>query len=163
MDPFVNIHLHDGTSIIFKQCRASLYYFDTTNEAFAEDQTIDYIFLNTVNSNKSCFHIREIKVADKAIILKQLVGWPSTQTLKESIQNNQIRNCPITSDDISRAEAIYGHQIPIIQFKAIRRIPEHHKTNPRILLPPIMAKHHQNMELAMNFFFVNESTFLHIN
>ena len=30
-DPFINVHLHDGTSIIFKQCRAGLYYFDTTN------------------------------------------------------------------------------------------------------------------------------------
>ena len=51
--PFINVHLHDGTRIIFKQFGAGLYYFDTTNEAFAEDQTTDYTFLNTVDSNKS--------------------------------------------------------------------------------------------------------------
>ena len=58
LDPLINAHLHDGTRIIFKQCRARLYYFDTTNEAFAEDQTTYYTFLNTVDSNKSCFHRR---------------------------------------------------------------------------------------------------------
>ena len=56
LDPFVNLNLHDGTRIIFRECGAGLYYFDTTNEAFAEDQTTDYTFLNTVDSNKSCFH-----------------------------------------------------------------------------------------------------------
>ena len=48
----------------------------------------------------------------------------------------------------------------IIQFKAIRRIPDHHKTIPGIPLPPLMAKHHQNVELAMDFLFVNRSPFL---
>ena len=31
-------------------------------------------------------------------------------------------------------------------------IPDHHKTIPRIPLPPIMAKHHQNVELDMDFY-----------
>ena len=65
LDPSTNVHLHDNTKIIFKQCGAGLYYFDTINEAFAEDETTDYTFLNTVYSNKSCFHRREIKGADK--------------------------------------------------------------------------------------------------
>ena len=52
LDPTINVHLHDGTRIIFKQCGAGPYYFDTTNEFFIEDQNIDYTFLNTVDSNK---------------------------------------------------------------------------------------------------------------
>ena len=130
LDPIINLHLHDGTRIIFKKCGAGLYYFDTKNEAFAEDQTTDYIFLNTVDSNKSCFHRREIKGTDEARILQQLVGSLSTQTLKEAIQKNRLRKCPITTDDISRVEAIYGPQIPIIQGKETRRSPDHHKTTP---------------------------------
>ena len=34
--PSINIHLHDGTRIILKQCRAGLYYFGTANDAFVE-------------------------------------------------------------------------------------------------------------------------------
>ena len=56
LDLFVNVHFHKVTRIIFKQCGAGLYYFDTTNEAFSEDQTTDYTFINTVDTNKSCFH-----------------------------------------------------------------------------------------------------------
>ena len=69
LDMFVKVHLHYGTMMIFKQCREGLYYVDTKNEAFAEDQTTEYTFLNTVDSNKSCFHRREIKGADKSRIL----------------------------------------------------------------------------------------------
>ena len=52
LDLFINVHLNNGTRIIFKKYRVGLYYFDTTNETFVEDQTKDYTLLNTVNSNK---------------------------------------------------------------------------------------------------------------
>ena len=47
LEPYINVHLNDGTRKIFKKYGAGLYYFDTTNEAFALDQTTDYTFLNT--------------------------------------------------------------------------------------------------------------------
>ena len=47
-----------------------------------------------------------------------------------------------------------------IQVKAIIRSPYHHKIIPRINFPPLMAKHHQNVEIAMYFLFVNGSPFL---
>ena len=34
LEPFINVHLHDVKRIIFKQCGAGLYYFDTTNGDF---------------------------------------------------------------------------------------------------------------------------------
>ena len=161
LEPFIIVHHHDGTRFIFRLCMAGHYYFDTTNEAFSEDQTTDYKCLNTVGINKSCFHRREIKVADEARILQQLVGWLYTKTLKEAIQKNQLRNCLITTNDIRRVEAIYVPQILIIQGKTIIRSIDHHKTIHWIPLPPLMVKHHQNVELAMDLFFVNGSTFLH--
>ena len=151
LDTLINVHLHNGTRIISKQCGAGIYYFNTKNEAFSEEKTTYYIFLNTVDSNKSCFHRREIKGADESGILQQLVGWPSTQTLKIFIQENQIRNFLITTNVIGRAEAIYGSQITIIQVKETIRSTDHNKTTPRIPLPPIMSKYHHNMELAMDF------------
>ena len=50
---------------------------------------------------------------DEAIMLQKLVGMPSTHNLKEAVQNNQTRNCPITTDDIIIAETIDdpGHMI----------------------------------------------------
>ena len=39
LEPSINVHLHYGTRIIFSKFGGDLYYFDTTNEAFDEDQT----------------------------------------------------------------------------------------------------------------------------
>ena len=96
---------------------------------------MDYTFLSTVEINKSCFHLQSIKVADEVRVLQQLVVLPSTQTLKTSVQNNQIRNFLITTDDISRAEVIYRTHIPIIQGKSIRISIYHHRNIPRIPFP----------------------------
>ena len=53
LDRPINVHLRDGTRIIFKQCGSGLFYFETTNEDFAEDENTDYKFLNKVDSNNS--------------------------------------------------------------------------------------------------------------
>ena len=82
LDLFINVHLHNGTRIIFKQCGAGIYYFGTTNEDFEKYQNKDYTLLNAVDSNTSCFHKRETKGADGARILQKIVGWLSTQNLK---------------------------------------------------------------------------------
>ena len=83
-----------------------------------------------------------------------------TNPEKEAVQNNQIRNCPITREKISRSESIYGPQIPIIQGKVIRRIPDRHKTIQRISLPPIVAKHRHTVEVSMDFLFFVGVSFL---
>ena len=91
----INVHIDDGTIIKLKQCSGGLYYYDTTNmeNNTTKNQVTDYIFMNTVESNKSYFHRREIKGAYASIILQQLIRWPSTSTLKEAIGKNQIINC----------------------------------------------------------------------
>ena len=37
--PSINVHIDDGTSIMFKKLGEGLYYFYITNEAFDEGQT----------------------------------------------------------------------------------------------------------------------------
>ena len=70
---------------------------------------------------------------------------------KKSVQRNQIRNCPITTDDIIRAEAIYAPQIRIIKGKSIIRIPEHHKTTPRTPLTPYHSQTPPQCRTSHNF------------
>ena len=81
------MHLDDSARIMFKQCSGVLYYYDMTNMEHNTifGQVTDYTFLNTVKSNKSYFHQCESKGTNKAIIIQQLTGCPSTNTLKESV------------------------------------------------------------------------------
>ena len=82
LDPSINVQLQDGKRKILNQCGGGLYYFDTINKDFDEDQNTEWNFLNTLESNKSCFNRRQIKGEDKVIILQKIVGWTSTHTLK---------------------------------------------------------------------------------
>ena len=74
---------------------------------------------------------------------------------------NQIINIPVTIDNINQAEAFYGSYIPIIQGQAIIMRPEHQNKIQRIPVTPPIAKHHHSVEIALYFFFVNVSPFLH--
>ena len=39
LEPSINVHLHDGTRIVFNQCGGDLYYFDSTKEEFEKYRT----------------------------------------------------------------------------------------------------------------------------
>ena len=78
LDPSINMHPDDRTSIISNQCSIWIYYYYSTNmkHRIINSQVTDYTFHNTVNNNRVYFHQREIKGADEARILQQLLGWP---------------------------------------------------------------------------------------
>jgi len=57
--------------------------------------------------------------------LQAILGWSSKADLKRYVKNNLIVNCPVTIDDINRAEAIYGSQVALLKGKTVRQSPEH--------------------------------------
>ena len=82
------MHLGNGTIIMFKQCSRGIYYYDMNSmeQKIINSQVNDYTFLNTVESNKTYFYQIEIKGEGKATIPQKIVGWSSTQTLKEAVE-----------------------------------------------------------------------------
>ena len=81
------MNIDDGTRIKFNQYIGGLYYYGTKNmeNNNTNNQVTNYSFLNTVQTNKSYFHKREIERVDAARIVQQLLGWPPTKSLKEAI------------------------------------------------------------------------------
>ena len=58
--------------------------------------------MNTIESNRLYFHRHKIKGANTSRIIQQIVGWPSTQALKEVVGEYQIRNCLLTIDNANK-------------------------------------------------------------
>lgn len=114
--PSITVHLTDDKQLVFTQCGSGLYYYDTTEDKIKSKVT-NYSFLSTVSSNKDYFTCREIEQADAARLLQAQIGWPSTEHFKHIVKNNLLVNYEITADDISRADAIYGPSIPLLQGK----------------------------------------------
>jgi hypothetical protein len=133
------VHVSDDNIIKFSECGDGLYYFDTGSNNTSTPVT-EYSFLSTVQANKTYFHQREIAGADTARILQQMIDWPSAQQFKEIVAGNQLRNCDTTADDINRAEATCGPQLPMLKGKTVRKRQEHTKHRARVPIPsPILG------------------------
>ena len=88
------------------------------------DSIIDYSFAQTVAENKSFYTKRNLQGANTARTVQSQLGWPSTNHFKHSVSHNLINNCPITVDDITQANHIYGPAIPHLQGRMTRPAPK---------------------------------------
>ena len=158
IDRAILLH-YNGDTIQFKECRNGLYYYDT-NVIHSKPVLSPYSLLNTVADNKLHYSQKEIKGADVARKIQASMGWPSSQSFKHMINNNLIRNCGITSDDVSRAERIYDLPPPILKGKSTRSKPPkvniHHTP-----LPLQIKERHVDVKLHVDFFYINGLPILH--
>jgi hypothetical protein len=97
------VHKNDGSSPrIFRESERGLYYMDT------DTNTTGTVMINTVADNRNNYTNRAYSRALLARRIQQLIGRPSTQQYIRIVEQNLLRNCPITRDDILAAEKILG-------------------------------------------------------
>ena len=65
----------------------------------------------------------------------------------------------VTADDINRGELIYGPLEPYIEGHMVRHKPPVHTKIEKIPLPPMVAMHHSNIALSMDFSLLTETYF----
>ena len=136
----ITLTLDDGRVIIFKQFQNGLYFYDTNLDLHKTKPLLaNYSLLQTVTDNKSYFTRQEIKGADTSRKLQEYLHFPGTTTYKNYVSSNLLNNCPITTDDVSRAEAIYGPPVPYLKGHTIRRKPQAHDKIEKIPLPPMIT------------------------
>jgi len=78
----------------FKMHSRGLHYYEPTKQ--------DFTFINTVGKNKKAFSKRQLKGAELARTLYMTLGCPSAKDFKWVIQSNQIKDCPVTVQDVSQ-------------------------------------------------------------
>ena len=100
-----------------------------------------------------------MKGADTSKKIKEYLHHPSANTFKNYVQNNSINNCTVTPDDINRADIIYGPPVPYLQGHMVRRKHQVHDKIQKIPLPPMIAQHHLNIALHIDFFYANENVY----
>lgn len=113
-------HVHkDGEKIMkFKEASRRLYYFDTVDRE--ESGTM---LITTVENNKSKLSAYDFNQAEKARVLQQRIGRPSTKDFIRYVAEGLIPNCPVTVLDINNAEFIWGPDIGSLKGKTVRRQP----------------------------------------
>jgi hypothetical protein len=115
-------------------------------------------FYNTVSENKEVFTKRQIKGVELARILYKTLSYPSMKELKWLIRSNQIKDCPVTVQDIYVALKIWGKNIAALKSKTTRRkiilVARYY-----VKIPLELIKLHKEVFLSIDIFFVNKNPF----
>jgi hypothetical protein len=78
-------------------------------------------FVNTVAENKSSFSKRQIKGAEVARTLYRTLDCPSMKDSKWIIRSHQIKDSPVTVQDVEVAISIWGKNISVLKGKTTRK------------------------------------------
>ena len=163
-----------GHTYDFKECSNGLYYIDmdNLNNHKSKINVNDYMYpniclLNTIDYNKSLFSKQQIKRAEQSRSLQRNLGWPGTKAFRNIVQNNLLRNCDITVEDIDRATTIFGSPIPLLRGRMTSPAPVQHN-NHQISIPNELKNIHRNICLYIDICYINKIVFLvtrsdHIN
>lgn len=87
--------------------------------------------VTTVEGNKVAFTRREVAKADAARELYIKLARPGLQNYLAMIRRGSIDNCPVTVQDVERAEVIYGKDLGDLRGKTTRTKPEAVVIKPR--------------------------------
>ena len=134
----------------FRMHESGLHYFDPRDESFS--------FVNTVSENKKNFTKRQIQRAEVARALYAKLSYPSMKDYKWVIRSNQIKDCPVTVQDIDVATKIYGKDIAALKGKTTRRKPSP-VARDFVKVPKELLKLHKEVFLTADIFFVNKIPF----
>ena len=114
--------------------------------------------VSTVKENMEGFTKREVEQAKLARKLYHAMGCPTVEALKHAVRTNLIRNCPVTTTDITVAEQIFGPDVAAIKGKTTRG-PAPAPRDEEIEIPPEIANR-DNFTLCIDIMYVWGLAFL---
>jgi hypothetical protein len=97
----------------FRMHKCGLHYYDPRNEKHLA-------FVNTISEKKEGFTKRQIKSAELARTFYKTLSYPSMKDFKWVIQSNQIKDSPVTVQDINVDRKILGKSIAALKGKTTR-------------------------------------------
>ena len=169
-EPAMIVHLGNGKIMKFKEYTNGLYFYDTREDLIelskdkqvtTSENVTDYSLMQSVEENKQLFTHKQLKAADAARELSRKLGRPSKKNFECIIATNLINNCPITLDDVRRAELIYGPDIATLKGHTTKKPGSILPHLPVIPLPANIIKYHLQVTLAVDVLYIQGYTFLH--
>jgi hypothetical protein len=118
----------------------------------------NFIFGETVSGNKKGFTQRQIKGAEAARALYATLSYPSWKDYKWVIRSNQIKDCPVTVQDVNVAHTIWGKNIAALKGKTTRSKPAP-VARDFVKVPVELLNLHREVFLTVDIIFVNKIPF----
>ena len=102
---------------------------------------------------------RQVARAEEAKNLYGVIGYPSVKDFKHIVQTNQIKNCPVTTEDINIWKKIYGPDVQALKGKTTRPKPKV-AVNDYIEIPKEIVEAHKGIKLCADLMFIDGVTFM---
>ena len=156
------VHLPDDTVLSFVEHTNRLYLLSPSTNHSNRVPTPSYSCVTTVADNRGAFTRRELEGADQAQHLYHTIGHLSQRKFETILDHGSILNCPVTKADAQRANIIYGPDLAYLKGKTTE-----HPASPHVAtqvpspLPADIVKHHSNVTLCLDFFYVQCLPFVH--
>jgi hypothetical protein len=112
-----NVITSDGTERMFKQSDNG-FFLDTES-----DKNSGVSLINTMNYNQYKYSNKSYLQALLAQRIQRVIGRPSNCDYIHILNNNLLPNIPISSNDITTAEDIFGPDIGSLKGKTTRKTP----------------------------------------
>jgi hypothetical protein len=139
-----------GTIMQFNQSAQGLFYIDTKDNGM--------VFINTVADNKNKYTNRDYNRAVLARKIQTIIGRPNTRAYINIVENNLLKNCPVTRQDILAAEHIFGPDVGSLKGKTTRRTGTPVKIHNTDIPASIMTQY-KTVVLCGDIMFVNRIPF----
>jgi hypothetical protein len=115
-------------------------------------------YVQTVHDNMKLFGKRQIAGAVKARELYEKLIFPSTSDFRAIVSAGGVPGSDVTTDDVKAAEVIWGWSVFKMKKNTVRQ------NGKRVMqsivkVPTELIKLHQDVELAIDCFFVNKYVF----
>jgi hypothetical protein len=153
----------DGSKIKFIRSPKGLYFHDVrwgAKQPMGPTAPVTAtVLVQTVEENKGNFTPEDIKKADIAKRVYDMVGRPSPRDFYNMIRFNMISDCPVTINDVKAAQSIYGKDLYSIRGKTVRRSPSKVRDDLIVPVPPSILTHYRKVTLCVDLFFINKIPF----
>jgi hypothetical protein len=118
-----------------------------------------HLHVNTICDNFEGFTKHQVKNAERARRLMNMVATPSKRDFQCLVHHNLLKDCPITPDDVNNANNIFGPDLATIRGKTVRQKPERIITD-YVKIPRDFFEKHYRITLVADVMFVNLVPFL---
>eukprot|EP00980_Cylindrotheca_fusiformis_P025883 scaffold14797_cov113-Cylindrotheca_fusiformis.AAC.1 len=146
----VLVHRPDAEPLHFKPSKAGLYYYDATPVGlnYTNSSVNAYSFVTTVAQSLAVFTPRQRRKIADAKRMYELIGRPlHARFLLKMINEAQVDNCPVTTDDANNFLKVYGPDVAALKGKTVRCTAKRVASNQRIPVPRSILAAHRDMTL----------------
>jgi hypothetical protein len=145
-------NMKSGATTVYTRDNEGLFTAPLGPEPKNNNEAVN--LLTTVEENKSFYTKRQVEQAEAARKLYQIIGFPSLRDYKHLVQTNQIKNCPVTLEDIKICEKIFGPDIYAMKGKTTRKTPKQ-VINDFVEVPKELVEAHKHVVLCMDIMYID--------